>query len=139
MTEVGMKKTIIRAPRSGGTIPGRSPAASPYPAAKPNPATKPRPAVRPSGSKAPVIIAVVVALTVLVIAGIALSTSHPPAPARVTAAPTAPPAAEAPGQKRWNELGGKTMAEWMKENNKDNKALHERQERINNFHSGQKE
>jgi len=31
---------------------------------------------------------------------------------------------------RFDELGGKTMAEWMVENNKDNKALQERQNRL---------
>lgn len=42
-----------------------------------------------------------------------------------------PTATDAP--KRYDELGGKTMAEWMTENNGDNALLKERQQRLRAF------
>jgi len=36
-------------------------------------------------------------------------------------------------------LNGLTMAEWMKENNKDNQALRDREDRLRKFKSGRHE
>jgi hypothetical protein len=60
-------------------------------------------------------------------------------PAPAAAAAPARQAEAAPQQAHWDELDGKTMAEWMKENNKDNAALRERRDRMKNFQTGKKD
>jgi hypothetical protein len=125
-----MKKIVIRSAGSG-----RGPAVQ---RSRPKPGRHPsRPAAEDERSKAPVVVTVVVGLIVIVLV-LASSANRPDTAAR-KAVPAPVPAKEEPQPPRWDELGGKTMAEWMKENNKDNAELRERQERMRRYRSGKGE
>lgn len=135
-----MKKTVVRIRKPGQPVPAQRAGA------RPPPYSPPRPSPEPGGSSVPVIVAVVAVLVVLVVIVIAMSAGNPDEQSvRMTtaaqapaAAPAAAPAEEPPAPKKWDELNGKTMAEWMKDNNGNNEALREREDRIRKYQAGPK-
>jgi hypothetical protein len=116
-------------PATQGTKrPGTMPGISPIPVRK----------KKQEGSNAGVIAAVVCGVILLII--VAVAAGNKPSPQRTAASsPRSSRSQPEPYQpKRFSELGGKTMAEYMAENNKDNKMLQERQARVRGHEGGKR-
>lgn len=124
MKKIVVRKTEVSSPESQPRVGIRASAPRRFQPARPQEA--------PSSS-AGVITAIAVIIVVIVVL-VAVAHHKPAPPSRATA--VRPVASEKEGQKHWDALQGQTMAEWMQEHNKDNKALQERQQRIRGFRSG---
>jgi hypothetical protein len=117
----------------------RTPTPTPSSARRQPPARRANPQPHNS-SRLPLFLAIGAAAAVILIIALAASASHrPPSVPRARTTPasdeTSDPAAPM-RPTRFEELGGKTMAEWMAENNKNNPLLQERKQRMHQSGAG---
>jgi hypothetical protein len=126
---MGMKKIVVRKSETA------SPAPQPRVGVRPAPSKRFQPSRPREAPSSPAGLIVAIALGIVVVVILVAVSNRPAHPPSRPAAPR-PVDSEERGQKHWGELEGRTMAEWMQEHNKDNKALQERQQRVRNFRSG---